>query len=407
MSENEKDNSKFEDRTGKRWTTDEEALLFDLRSWHNLPFRVIALRLCRNQSSCEKKYRSTNWTLKSFYDPSKCRLKENFKRALGEHIAELNDAKIKSKILANEVLADRLVETVKALPKVNKKVFIPSKKRMRQKHLPEDVGLAFSDTHIGHHHTFEETGGISEYNFDIFKKRIEFIKKAMADIVELHSKLYELPNLHIFCPGDIVAGMNAAGQWSATYINMPVLDQAVAGADAIADMIYYWLGLFKDIYFYGVMGNHGRCANKGIEKEYVNWDYLSYKFLEARLKDNPRVHFNIPKAWWILTEIRNHKFLVMHGDDMRGGTKAIEPATERMASIIGKIPDYTIAGHFHNACDFSTNFGRVIINGSFLGSDVFSLKTLRKASRPEQKLFGIHDRRGITWTYNLDLSIAR
>jgi len=392
---------------GKPWTEDEEALLFELRAFQCLPFSIIARELKRSESSCSKKFYRTKWETKSFYDPAKCRIKENMKQVLRQKVADAVQRKNDVNKYANDILVDHLVEVVKALPEVKKEVYKFSEKKANQKHASEDVGLVLSDTHIGHHHTLEETGGISEYNFDIFKKRVEFIKIATAEIVELHSKLYSLPNLHIFCPGDIVAGMNSVGNWSPTYINMPILDQAVEGTDALADMINYWLGLFDNIYFYGVYDNHGRGARAGVEKEYVNWDYISYKFLEARFAGNPRVKFEIPKTWWIFKEIRKHKFLMMHGDGVRGGLKGIEDATEKMASIIKNIPDYTIAGHFHNATEVSTNFGRVILNGSFIGSDVYSLKDLRKASKPEQKMFGIHDKRGITWTYNLDLSIAR
>lgn len=732
-------------RTGEDWTDKEESLLFELKALQGLPYRIIALELKRTEESCKSKWRRTIWTEKDFYDPTKVRLKENFKNALLQRIADANDRRIQVRHLATEILADRVEDAVKALPMVKKQVYKFSRKKIQQKHLPEDVGLVLSDCHIGHHHTMAETGGISEYNFDIFKKRIEFLKNATTDIVELHSQLYNLPNLHVFCPGDIVAGMNAAGNWSSTYINMPIIDQAVAGYEAITDAIYYWLGLFENIYFYGVYGNHGRCnseqtraltptgykhytelnngdligtlntltgnfeflpiqqihifdsddslisintsdfdiectkdhdvlvrtkskkkifrkvrarnllddklteyvipiscesgneeyaisddmlkligyimtdgrystvgngitiyqseldnikkiksllndmgivyserikrrntknskneysfylktsnadvkliclllpekniipswmyclsdrqvlilleaiimgngcfrkqktckdghersggmdtvwgqkvfleslagllishgvpcfvnkhkhcvnkkhkdgseqisyylqirrtknyrftkknvsvkpyngktwcvtvangtiavlgekgnlyftgncAQKGIEKEYVNWDYVCYKFLQGRLADNPRVHFVVPDAWWLLANIRKHKFLMLHGDNVRN-SKALEGATERMASIIGTIPDYTIAGHFHTATDFSTNFGRVILNGSFIGGDIYSLKELVRASRPVQKMFGIHDRRGVTWTYDLDLSIAR
>ncbi len=157
------------------------------------------------------------------------------------------------------------------------------------------------------------------------------------------------------------------------------------------------------------MGNHGRGAPRGVEKEYVNWDYLTYKFLEAKFSTNPRVKFVIPKTWWHLAEIRNHKFLLIHGDDIRGSTmplKGLASYTDRMIGVIKKIPDYTIAAHFHSAAELSTNYGRLILNGSFLGADVYSLKDIQKASKPEQKIFGIHDRRGLTWMYNIDLSHA-
>ena len=750
--------NQYESRTGEDWKPEEEALLFELKAIQGLPYSIISLELKRTSESCKSKWRRTTWETKPFYDNTRVRIKQNMKVALAQRISDANDRRISVRHMATEILADRIEDAVVALPNVKKEVYKFSKKSAQQKHLPEDVGLVLSDAHIGHHHSLSETGGISEYNFEIFKKRVEFLKTAITDIVELHSQLYSLPNLHIFCPGDIVAGMNAAGNWSSTYINMPIVDQAVAGTDAISDMIYYWLGLFENINFYGVYGNHGRCnseqtraltpcgykyytelnegdligtlntstgtfeflpiqkihvfnsdntlvniktnvcdikctedhdvlvrsrgkqkkfrkvkagdllqskstsysipiscksgkqdfnhsdfnisddmlkligyvmtdgrysvvglgvtiyqsktrnikniinmlnrlnieysesvrkrdvkeifgkeikkcrdehgfylkpynanvrdlrmllpekniipswmynlsdkqmmillesivdgdgsrrkpvtgkdgykrsggldvvwgekgfleslagllishdiscsinkhkrsvdmvrkdgskqisyylqirknknyrfakkdvikqpykgktwcvtvkngtiavlgeygdlyftgncASKGVEKEYVNWDYVCYKFLKERFSDNSRVNFVVPDAWWLMETIRNHKFLLLHGDNARN-IKSLEAVSERMASITGCIPNYTIAGHFHTATDFSTNFGRVILNGSFVGGDIYSLKELVRSSRPVQKMFGIHDKRGITWTYDLDLSIAR
>jgi len=271
------------------------------------------------------------------------------------------------------------------------------------------VGLIMSDAHVGHHHTFEETGGISEYNTDVFKKRINNLMYAVKDIKELHSRLYNLPTLHIFALGDMVAGMNHVGAWSPTYINLPIYDQVIMGVDAIAGAINYWLGLFGEIKFYGVVGNHGRAAPVGSEKEYVNWDLICYKFLEARFKDNQRVTFNNTLTWWIMERIRNHNFLMVHGDTIRGSNplRKLVDLEEKMTGILKEMPDYTLAAHFHNPAEMTTNHGRVIINGSFIGSDIYSLKDLKRSSPPEQKVFGIHDKRGITWTYNLNLNIDR
>jgi len=399
---------KAQNKSGQSWTLEEEALLYELK-WNGLTYAIISSQLGRSIYSCEKKYRNTDWTKKPFYDTAKRRLRDNYKQALVDKVSSAKDQKLHASVLQSEILADRLESVVVSLPRVNKTVYKRSENKNKTKHLPEDVGLIISDAHIGHHHTLEETGGLSEYNLDIFKSRVEFLKSTTADIVELHSKLYDLPNLHIFCPGDMVAGMNSTGAWSATYINMCILDQAVEGAEALADMIYYWLGLFDNIYFYGVYGNHGRAAPRGIEKEYVNWDYITYKFLEAKFSQNPRVKFVIPKAWWSMQTIRNHKFLLIHGEDVRGSTaiRGLSTYTDHMIGIIKDIPEYVIAGHFHSAAELSTNYGRLILNGSFIGGEIYSLKDLQKSSKPEQKIFGIHDRRGLTWMYNIDLSHAQ
>ena len=393
-------------RTNVPWNENEELLLYEMRL-SGTSYKIISQQLKRSLESCENKYRRTNWNEKSFFSQTKNRLKENIKRTIFDQIAESNDKKIATGNYLSELVADRIESSIKALPEVPKRLFEPSIKRQKEKHSPEDVGLLLSDTHIGHDHSLEETGGISEYNMSIYKKRVEFVKKTTADIVELHSNIYDLPNLHIFCLGDIVAGANGVGAWSSTYINTPIIDQFIEGAQSITDMIYYWLTLFENIYFYGVIGNHGRISNRGIEKEYANWDYICYKFIEASFRNNQRVVFDVPKTWWMNKKIRNHNFLSLHGDEIKGGIKGVEDAAEKISHINKIIPDYVLIGHFHNSADYSTNFGRVIANGSWVGGDIFSLKNLRKGSKPEQKIFGIHDKRGITWSYNIDLSLAK
>ena len=95
---------------------------------------------------------------------------------------------------------------------------------------------------------------------------------------------------------------------------------------------------------------------------------------------------------------------------MRGSTwpaRALQVYESKMIGILKDIPHYTIAGHYHSAAELSNNHGRAILNGNFVGGDIYSLKELQKSSKPEQKIFGIHRKRGITWTYNLDLSVER
>lgn len=391
-----------------KWEDGEEAFLYACRE-DAIPYRLIAMELGRSSRSCEAKYNNTNWKGTRFFDSVKNRMKESIKRSYRERVTSLQEKRSTAEHIKADIIADRIEQCVGSLPTVQKQVYHISNKK-KQIHSPEDVGLVLSDAHIGQAHSLEETGGLGEYNINVFKDRIENLKEATTEIVERHSNIYNLPNLHIFCLGDMVAGMNQVGNWSPTYINTPILDQVFIGFDAISDMIYYWLGLFETIHFYGLGGNHGRAANKGTEKEYVNWDVVMYKFLESRFKDNPRVKFTVPLTWWIMAEIRNHNFLLLHGDDVKGGSYPILQLTkseDKMMGLLRKVPDYTLAAHFHSASEFTTNHGRVIINGSFIGSDVYSLKSLQKGSKPEQKIFGIHDKQGMTWTYNLNLGSKR
>ena len=392
----------------KPWNDTDEMFLYTMRE-DGIPYRDISTELHRSVRACERKYQTTDWEAKGVYDPVKGRMKERLKRSFTEKVVQAQEKRQNLKNMIGDIIADRIAQAVKALPVVQKTIYQKKPYKSNKKHSDEDVGLIISDAHIGHHHSLEETGGISKYDVNVFKERMGNLKCALRDIVELHSKLYHLPVLHIFSLGDVVAGMNNVGAWSPTYINLPIYDQVMIGADAIADAIYYWLGLFDEIKFYGLVGNHGRCSQLGSEKEYVNWDLICYKFLEARFKDNPRVSFDIPLNWFIMKEIRKHKFLMVHGDSIRGSNplSKLVSLEEKMTGILKEMPDYTLAAHFHCPAEQTTNHGRVIINGSFIGSDLYSLKDLKSGVKPEQKVFGIHDKQGITWSYNLNLTIPR
>jgi len=400
-----------------KWSKEEEEALFALRQ-QGIPYKIIALQINRSPLACEKKYQKTNWQnhfgtiLLSELEEKSISLSK--KVDIRDKITASQDAKMSMYKIRAEIIADRLVAAVEALPTVatSKRDSSKNKKKIDSKKArePEEMALVLSDLHIGAHHTLEETGGISEYNEEVVARRIENLKTAVLEIAEIHGQLYEIPVLHIFCLGDIVAGANNAGAWSNTYINLPIFDQMTRGWKAIADMIHGWLPKFPKIRFYGVRGNHGRCGLDGVEKDYCNWDYISYKYLEAAFSNNTNVEFVVPPSWWIFEEIKDHKFLLVHGDDVRGGSmpiKGLQNFEMKMASIIGKYPDYTIAGHFHNSAEMTTNSGRIIINGAFVGSDVYSLKNVHAASRPEQKVFGIHSKHGMTWSYNINLDHNR
>ncbi len=78
-----------------------------------------------------------------------------------------------------------------------------------------------------------------------------------------------------------------------------------------------------------------------------------------------------------------------------------------MAGFIKDHAHYTLAGHFHNASEITSSNGKVLMNGAFVGSDVYSLQNRLPGTRAEQKVFGIHDSRGVTYRYDIDLDYER
>jgi hypothetical protein len=369
-----------------------------------VPYAVIATELNRSVESCKSKWLKHNWEDSGIIDIVLEKHKKARKSAYEHKQAKTIETKLDMFRMKYDIIADRMEQSIERLPEIKRAKWSPPRRKTHRGQ--EEVGLILSDLHIGHSHSLEETGGLSQYNLEIFIKRLHGLQKSVSDIYELHSSLYELPTLHIFCLGDIVDGSNAAGAWSPVYIDTPVYDQLMLGFEHLSQSIQYLLTIFKKIKFYGVRGNHGRIAPTGVEKDYANWDNVIYHMLRVKFAENPRIQFITPKTWWIMEKIKDHNFLLVHGDDVRGSGNAIknlERFSASMTGILKEKPDYTLCGHFHESTELTSNFGKMIINGSFVGADVYSIKNLHKYSRPEQKIFGINDSHGVTWRYDLDL----
>lgn len=393
------------------WTVEELARLYQART-NFIPYEVIALQLNRTAEDCEAKWNAPdNWKESLGFETGLYSdLKEQEKSEQIKKLSDRIDNRLHLNRIRTDVLIDRMTEILVPYNKVPPPTpYKPSKKK-KDRGEPEEVGLMLSDAHIGQKHTLEETGGLGEYSMDTFEKRMKNLCKGVRDIYEKHSTLYDLPILNIFMLGDNTHGMAGVGKWSPAYIEASIIDQVFEGARVIADAVYYFLTIFKEVHIFGVGGNHGRAAEKGAEKDYVNWDYIIYKYLMAMFRNEPRVKITAPKTYFVFTMIKNHKFLLLHGEDVKGGNSPIASLSRSEAKLTGVLrdfPDYTMIGHFHSAAEQSTNHGELLINGSFIGVDMHSLKALQVGGRPVQKLFGIHEKHGLTWRYNIDLNIER
>lgn len=389
------------------WSDEDLLYLYNQRILQ-IPYKVIARHIGRSQADCQDTHRKTDWASMGLTGCIANKLNnrriETF-RAQTEKTVEHSLDKFR---MRTDAIADAFVRSARTLPPADLVKWTPSNRK--EGHSSEDMGLLLSDLHIGHEHSLDETGGISQYNVEIFRERMTNLKQAVGDIYELHSQLYKIPKLNIFCLGDIVDGMNEAGAWSPVYITTPITEQVSIGVQELSNAIWYWLTIFEEIEFYGIRGNHGRIAKSGSEKDFANWDIIIYDFLRTEFRDNPRIKFHVPKTWWHMAEIRHHNFLMLHGDDVKSKNPPILSFLEverKMAGYIKNQAHYTLAGHFHNASEVTSSNGKILMNGSFVGSDVYSLKNCLPGTRAEQKVFGIHNQRGLTFRYDIDLDYER
>lgn len=400
------------------WTDEETQLLYNLKKAgkkYNEIGEVLknSIGLRRYTKNClSNKWRGTDWknfthkketTLKIVEEATDMEMEKE--KVIATTLAN-NQRVLKREQARTEIIIDNCKSAIYRLPKP-KASNLHHTPSGRKKYTSEHIGIMLSDLHIGEDFTHADTGGLSEYNLDVFKLRLERMKKHVLEIADRHRNMYEIPELHIFCLGDIIAGEKGAGQWNDSYITLDVYDQIFAGTEALRDVIATWSKAFPVVNFYGIYGNHGRVGKRGKEKASCNWDRICYNHVKVSLSEYDNINWDIPEAWFRQIKIQNHNFYLCHGDGIRGSSGVpyygVEKAEAKITGLMNDRPDYILMGHFHTPAEIQTNSSRVLMNGAFSGGDMYSLKDLGRGSAPEQKIFGIHKKMGITWTYNIYL----
>jgi len=403
--------------TGSKWSFDEMMLLYQLKT-AGKPYSDIAPLMegtfsyrDYNANVCYKKWVGTDWSIFLGEANEKealvkeCETKDAEKQKIIESTLANQEKLVRRSSARTDLMIDAMKSAIWRLPKSKAPVIRESKTTAvyRQEHM----GVILSDIHIGESFTKEDTGGLSEYNLEIYYRRLNRLKEAVLEIAERHRNVCDIPHLHIFALGDVVAGMPDAGSWSSNYIDQDIYDQMFEGIAGIRETVATWSRAFDKVTFYGIYGNHGRIGKKGVNQDSTNWDRICYEFIKLSLTEYDNIEWHIPKAWFLMKKIQNHNFYLTHGDGIRGSMGipfgGVERAEKNIVGMLDEKPDYFLLGHFHSPAEFQTNSGRIIMNGSFLGGDMYSMKQLRKRDNAEQKLFGIHEKKGITWNYNIQL----
>ena len=188
------------------------------------------------------------------------------------------------------IIVGALEQAVSALPPL---VPLPSVFRTDKKEDPHAGMLDISDVHLGEYVDPIITGGLSQYSFEVFKKRGERFRKGVLRIAEIHRKVYPVDTLYINFLGDIVTG-EAIFPGQAFQIDLPLLTQIFEGAYWFANLLRDFARTFSDIQIRCVAGNHGRGGEKGKSHPRTNWDVAFYRLLQILLaEDNdPSVCFH-------------------------------------------------------------------------------------------------------------------
>jgi hypothetical protein len=304
-----------------------------------------------------------------------------------------------------EILTEAISSAVRAIPLRSIEPQVPGTYAYDE----EEVVLLLGDLQVGEVVDFTATGGLGFYNREVFDTRADTLRQKVVRIVRGHQSYQPIRVLNVFGLGDFVEGMTIyPGQLS--HLDLDLIDQLFVGSYKLAEIIVGWLGVFEHINLFGVLGNHGRIGRKGELPTTANMDYLFLKHLELLLKeyiDAGRITCEFPKTFFQVIERQNHRFMLVHGDDIKGWMSlpwyGAQRAVQRWQELLQERFDYFIFGHHHTTAQWESNHKEVIANGSFVGTNEYSAKTMNVGGRPSQIMFGLHPHTGRTLTYRLFL----
>lgn len=262
--------------------------------------------------------------------------------------------------------------------------------------------LFLSDFHWGEVVHPSQINGVNKFNLSIAQARLNYTIETAIHLLTILDGKRDYPGIVVPLGGDMISG-NIHDELTATneLNTMPtVLDlygHLCAGIERLAEV-------FGAVFLPCVSGNHGRDTRKiwGKDRHHTSFDWLLYRFLAKRFEGDRRVSFFVPDSSDALFRIFATRFLLTHGDQFRGGDSiigALGPLTrgnqkkQARNQAIGAEYDVMMCGHWHQYIHNS----RLIVNGSLKGYDEYAYQNNFGFEKPQQALFVVHPRHGITY----------
>jgi hypothetical protein len=262
--------------------------------------------------------------------------------------------------------------------------------------------LFLSDFHWGEVVHPSQINGVNRFNLAIAQERLKYTVETAIHLLTILDSKRDYPGIVVPLGGDMISG-NIHDELTATneLNTMPtVLDlygHLIAAIDRLA-------GVFGAVFLPCVSGNHGRDTRKiwGKDRHHTSFDWLLYRLLAKHFEADKRVTFFVPDSSDALFRIFTTRFLLTHGDQFRGGDSiigALGPLTrgnqkkQARNQAIGAEFDIMMVGHWHTYI----HNARLIVNGALKGYDEYAYQNNFGFEEPQQALFVVHPRHGITF----------
>lgn len=257
--------------------------------------------------------------------------------------------------------------------------------------------LVISDMHIG----MTINSFCNVYSAEIAAKRME---KLISDAI-VECQRFKVHTLHVLDLGDAIHGLiHNSSRLSQEY---DVAEQVMIAQELMSQALAKLAGSVPHVTYRSCLDNHSRMmANYKDSKDTENFGRLIEFYLRARLRGVDAVEFpgdNIDPSLGMLTLANGETMMFAHGH-LDNPTQAIQ----EIAGVVSSMPNgprkvtYFVVGHYHAEKLKSYQGCRVIVNGSFCGTDEYALSR-RLFSAPSQTLLIFNGQNLIEERIGLDI----
>jgi hypothetical protein len=253
------------------------------------------------------------------------------------------------------------------------------------------AAIKLSDWHIGEVVQPGEVEGLNEFNWAIAQERMHAIVNDFLKWIEVQRTAYRIDEVAVLAEGDYVSGDIHPELLATNEFPLPV--QAANAGRLLGETVRRLAAHFKrvNVYFIGA-DNHGRLTRKpqAKQKSTNNASYMVWAILDRDVAHTKNVKVVRAEGMKMNVDINGFKFLIEHGDTVRGvlgipyygfGRATGREAKRRMNTDLGF--HYWSIGHFHVPAIIE---GNILVNGSLSGTTEFDHSAGRHAE-PSQVAF--------------------
>lgn len=334
-----------------------------------------------------KKYLTArNETVTTRQDPADAINVLRYKRAYSDlkqdYEAVLTELELKDSMLSHYVLLDECDKNTPVnINKTEERSVVPV--------------IVASDWHIEETVSASITNGLNEYNIDIATDSAKQFFSNACTLVQQTKEHSKVDTVVFAILGDIINGVLRSEDLENNQLTS-IEALSLARSILYSGIKFLMTETGCNIRVLCCVGNHGRLTEKIHFSNQVknNLEFLMYNTLKRDFRDYDKVTVVVPESPYIIQEIYGIRVRFHHGHCARynGGIGGLAVPILRKTAQMNTIEkaDLDVIGHFHSM----QVFNNVIINGSLVGSNGYSIALGFPFEPPQQTFFLIDSKYG-------------